>query len=679
MLNACSVNSSSSPRRTARRRSPGYPRAAAACGAAAAAAASLALTGTGWADTSPDEIRARFSEAYYAAATGAELTARRDDAELRDYALYPYLEAERIAKALSLIDDAASTEHDAAAAAFLERHDDEPVAEGLMRAWLESLARRGRSAALVERYRPDVATTRLECQWLAARIDTGALEGLARAILERWRTPVQLPIECERPFVWLRGEGLLDDDETERRVRLLLENSRPAFARVIAGRLPEQRAAPWLGWADLISSPQATIDTLTADPMLTVEFDALLDGYSRLARDDPDAAVARHERIVTARALDDGEASLLTRALAHGLAWDRDGRALDYFARIDPEHVDDYTLAWHTRAALWARDWRLVEASIERMSDGLRQAPAWRYWAARAAAARGRGRRARMLYESLIADDNFYSALAAARMDRRVAPNEQRLERDEDVVAAIGRLEPMVRARELRAVELPSEALREWRYGQARLDAAEQRQSVHAAAEWGWHDVAVATAARHGIFFDYGLLYPRPFDASVAAAARRTRLDGPLIYGVIRQESLYRADASSPSGALGLMQLMPETAVRAAARWNRPRPMRGELFEPATNVELGAAHLRSLVERFGRQLPVALAAYNAGPAAVDNWLPDEAVDADIWIENIPYNETRAYVRRVMWHSLVFKWLEDGRPQSAESWLEAVTRIADEDA
>src|SRR5690606_32816618 len=127
----------------------------------------------------------------------------------------------------------------------------------------------------------------------------------------------------------------------------------------------------------------------------------------------------------------------------------------------------------------------------------------------------------------------------------------------------------------------------------------------------------------------------------------------------------------SAAGAIGLAQLKPDTARRAARRFNLPAPRREDLLVPATNMMLGAAELATLLEEFGSQLPVALAGYNAGPAAARRWLPDRPLDADVWIENIPYNETRAYVQRVLWHSLVFAWLDSGHPRDTRAWLAAI--------
>jgi soluble lytic murein transglycosylase len=130
------------------------------------------------------------------------------------------------------------------------------------------------------------------------------------------------------------------------------------------------------------------------------------------------------------------------------------------------------------------------------------------------------------------------------------------------------------------------------------------------------------------------------------------------VYGVIRQESLYRADAVSSAGARGLMQLQIDTARRTARALKLPKPNVDDLFVPAINTSLGAGYLRTLLDRFDGQLPVALAGYNAGPNAAARWLPDQTIDADVWIENIPYDETREYVQRILWHRLMFTWLAD---------------------
>jgi soluble lytic murein transglycosylase len=252
-----------------------------------------------------------------------------------------------------------------------------------------------------------------------------------------------------------------------------------------------------------------------------------------------------------------------------------------------------------------------------------------------------------------------------------VAPHAESLERDDTVLDEIEAHSAYRRARELAAVGLRSEATLEWQLGAAALEDSQRIQSIHLAAGHGLYDIAVATATRYGVFADYALLYPRPFGPAVEQAARNHGVAPNLLLALMRQESLFRSDAASGSGALGLMQLRPETAVRAARAAGLPAPAARDLFDPDTNLTVGSAHLKALMTEFGDRLPVALAAYNAGPAAARRWLPSNMLDADIWIENIPYNETRAYVRRVLWHRVVFDWLETGRAIDVEAWLEPV--------
>jgi soluble lytic murein transglycosylase len=275
---------------------------------------------------------------------------------------------------------------------------------------------------------------------------------------------------------------------------------------------------------------------------------------------------------------------------------------------------------------------------------------------------------ARQLYTSVLTDDNYYSAMAAARLEQPVVPHPEKLVVDRTQLREIGQLPAFERARELLLSSLRREAMSEWQFGYESLSQNARKQAIHLAADWGWYEQAVATASQLRIFNDYALLYPRPFDSEVRAAARLTQLEPELIYGVLRQESLYRTDAVSSAGAHGLLQLLPATARRTAQHWKRPKPRDSDLFNPSINVALGAGQLRMLIDRFGGQTAVALAGYNAGPAAAARWLPTDSVDPDIWVENIPFNETRGYVQRVLWHSVVFAWLRSGEAQRTDAWL-----------
>jgi len=302
------------------------------------------------------------------------------------------------------------------------------------------------------------------------------------------------------------------------------------------------------------------------------------------------------------------------------------------------------------------------------MSESNRQTARWRYWSARAAAQLHDLSQARKLYESLLGDDNYYSGMAAARLHRAVVPLLRSLPVDQEVLASIEQVPALERARELFLCAMRQEALVEWQLGYGSLSEAGRLQSIRLAAGWRWYDQAIAVASAQQVFNDYVLLYPRPFDPLVEEAAGLAQVAPELIYGVLRQESLYRVDAVSSADARGLMQLQLDTARRTARHWKQPQPELPDLFDPATSILLGAARLRTLLDQFDGQTAAALAAYNAGPNAVKRWLPSKSVDADVWIENIPYGETRLYVHRVLWHALTFTWLRTKEAQQTKSWL-----------
>jgi soluble lytic murein transglycosylase len=154
-------------------------------------------------------------------------------------------------------------------------------------------------------------------------------------------------------------------------------------------------------------------------------------------------------------------------------------------------------------------------------------------------------------------------------------------------------------------------------------------------------------------------LYPRPYVSSVARLEQRYGLPPGLIHSVMRQESAFRTDARSPAGALGLMQLMPTTAERAARELvieHREEALTGTTY----NLELGAFYLHKLLGSFERSVVLALASYNAGPHAAFRWLAgDEPLALDVWAARIPFTETRHYVQRVMANWARYRYLEGG--------------------
>ncbi len=617
--------------------------------------------------------RAEFVRLYQAIQNGRDAGEPASEA-MRAYPLFPYLQAARLHRAV--VNAPMATTYDEAVERFLSEYGTDPVTRELRHAWLNSLADRNQWERFLTHYRDNSADDALRCRSFTGRIDLGRTEGLRADIAQQWLTPRSLQ-PCDRAFDWLREQNALSDELIEQRARRAIERNNLSFARQIIAMLPSERAQPLTQWIALLQRPR-NVDQYIASPERPIESSILLAGWSKLARGDREGAMARFERLVKARGWSPREASPFALAVALPLSWDRRAEALHYFALVDPADMDETAREWHARAALWAKDWELVARIIAAMPAEQREHARWRYWAARAADNTKNPALARQLYRSVLLDDNYYSAMSAAHLGEHVVPHLKPLPLDRTQLAEISALPEFVRARELYWAAFRSQAIVEWIVGFASLSENARFQAIHLAAEWGWYDQAVATATGQRIFNDYRLLYPQPYDDEVHAAAKLTSLPPELIYGLLRQESLYRADAVSSAGARGLLQLMPDTARITARALKRPNPTAKQLLDPKVNVPLGAGQLRMLHDRFGGQTPVALAGYNAGPNAARRWLPPEpeSIDADIWIENIPYNETRSYVQRVLWHSVVFAWLRTGDAQRTDAWVTRVSRQSD---
>jgi soluble lytic murein transglycosylase len=114
------------------------------------------------------------------------------------------------------------------------------------------------------------------------------------------------------------------------------------------------------------------------------------------------------------------------------------------------------------------------------------------------------------------------------------------------------------------------------------------------------------------------------------------------------------------------------TAAAVAHRWHLPVPRKENLFDPLVAVPLGAAYLRELLDRHAGQLALALAAYNAGPTPLARWLPATEMEADVWIENSPFNETRSYIQHILEHIVAFAWVRDAEPPRLDVLLPNVT-------
>ncbi len=590
-----------------------------------------------------------------------------DSPALEAYVLHDYLTAARLRSELMQRPD---EDLDTVIDGFLQSHAGQPVTRGLRRDWLDSLAQR----RLWERFLPrstDVTDPALVCDRLDGRLATGNTEGLATAALARWSLPLKQPAECDEVFVWLRQQNLLTPALAEARTRAALAADNPRLAREFAADVPVARAAALLQWSDLLEAPKSALTVLATHPTLAVEPDALAAGFEKLAHIDSGDAQNLLSSLLARPGSTPALQARLRRAAALGAAYDRDPRALAAFDSLTADAVDIQVEEWRVRAALWAGDYHKALGWIERMPASLAIQPRWRYWRARALAATAGPDAAAPLFNELAALRDYYGYLAADRLHRSYSLNARPSPDDLKAQTEIAAEPGLIRAHELFVCDMVDDATAEWTAVLGGAESAVKVQAAHLAARWGWYAESIAALAQAGEWDDVRLRYPRPYPEAVADASKLAAVPADWIWSVMRQESLYRPDAVSRADARGLMQMLPKTAAAVARRWHLAAPRKDDLFDPSVAVPLGAAYLRELLDRYTGQLDLSLAAYNAGSASVARWLPLKSTDADVWIENIPYAETRSYVQHILEHIVAFTSLRDAEPPRLEALLPVV--------
>jgi len=586
-----------------------------------------------------------------------------DSPALRAYVIYDYLVAARLRRDLAA---GASDELDARIDVFLDSHAAAPVTHGLRHDWLQSLAERERWDWYLPRSR-DVSDPALVCARLKGLLATGATVGLAPMALARWSLPQEPPPACGDVFAWLRDQHFITSDLAVARVRAALGANNPRLAKEFLADVAASEAAPLLQWAQLLETPEAAVTALARNPDLGVEADALVAGFTRLARINSGTAMALLPKLL-ARPQTSADPSLslrLRRAAALGAAYDHEPSAVAAFVDLPIDPRDEPAQEWRVRAALWTGNYLQALAWIREMPANLASEPRWKYWRARALAATAGDAAAAPVYAEIANLRDYYGYLAADRIHGGYDLNDKPTAVDLAVERALAALPGMLRARALLDCDEADDAAAEWADVIGHQDAATKVQAARLAASWGWYFQSIATLAQTGDLDDVRLRYPRPYSEAIATASGLTNVSSDWILAVMRQESLFRVDAVSRVNARGLMQILPATADAVARRWHLPRPAPSGLFEPQIAITLGAAYLRELLDHYDGQLDQALAAYNAGMAAVARWQPAKPLDADVWIENIPYNETRGYVEHALENIVAFAWVRDATlPQLA---------------
>ena len=609
--------------------------------------------------------RAAFTQAWSAARRGdlAKLTPYLN--ELADYPLYPYLR-------YAYLDSTLAQQPPGAIQAFLREYADLPVAARLRRDWLAQLASQGDWGAFLAQYRQQ-SDPLLRCAAVSAQLAGGARQdrdAWVAVAQHLWLAPHSQPPTCAAAFAYLRAHHRITNDMVMQRIQGALQARHYALARKLVPQL-DAVDRPWARiWLEMAADPAHVLETIQVPDTPRFQL-MLLNGVQLVARLDPDRA--RHLWTVLSQryhfAADDAQAMRVRLALES--AWHLRPHAAEWLAEV--RYSSDPRVAeWRVRTALRHTRWKSLLKILPSLGAAASK-PEWRYWKARALAATGHDDQAAGIYQSLADGMDYYAFLSADRLNLSYNITQQPSRPAPEVIAQLAQRPGFIRARELFYAGLYRYANAEWAAASAALSDPARCQAALLAQRWGWPGRAMQTLANTGCWGDLTISYPLAYERTLAPRAQDLGLDLPWVYGLIRSESVFRPEAVSAAGALGLMQLMPATGRRVAARLGLALDGHHALLNPDTNLAVGSSYLGQLLQRFDGSELLATAAYNAGSSQVLAWLPRRgSLPADVWVDTIPFWETRNYVRNVLSAAVIFDWRLHGRPQRLSTRLGQVS-------
>ncbi len=538
---------------------------------------------------------------------------------------------------------------------FLKDYATYPFAYHVRTRWLSLLAKRHRWQDYMAFYdgRSDV---KFKCLQLTARIKTGHIKDINKKIEKLWASGYSQPQQCDIPFQYFLQTASNIDQALWLRIEKAFAARRPSLAKYLAKKLPEQEREQVNLWYRAHRHPEKMLPKLAKAADTALNRKIILHALKRLARKDSLQAKKRWDAIQKKFSFDDKQRLQIDQRIALSAAYQHKPESKKWLEQLPARAKTDNAQLWLARIYLRDEDWIGLIKTIKAMPRHLAQESEWVYWLARAYQEAGKEDKANAIFDKLANKGSYYGFLAADRIGRNYHIVQQKAAAsnsfDEDQL--LQQNIHLLRARELFFLSRLLDARREWFQGIRKLNQKQIRQAATMAANWKWHDNAIKTVAKTSHRNDYDLRFPMPYREQVAQSAQTNKLDLSIVYGVMRRESLFDPLARSRVGALGLMQLMPATARRVAKSLGMKRPKQQEIMSVPNNIQLGARYFRSVLDKFDNNVSLAAAAYNAGPRNVKKWLPHQAIlPADLWVETVPFRETRNYVQAVLAYATIF--------------------------
>jgi soluble lytic murein transglycosylase len=525
---------------------------------------------------------------------------------------------------------------------FLQKYPETWLAEKLRGEWLLLLAKRQDWQNYRQFYsglaRPEPEH---KCYSYTARIKTDDKIAAEEARTEFWFITKDLPTPCDELLMLLQQTDVLTQNDYLLRFRLALQNGNVSLARVLAGKLG-------------IDVPPKLIEQMAKNPQkylarpdveTAIGHELYLAALHRYVRQDLNKALTYWESVQKRFNREDRPYGW--RLLALVAVKKQDNRAVDWFKLSEGVYWPDEDREWAIRSAIRIQQWDDVLAFINRLSADKQQERVWKYWRARAM--EGNKEKAKIvqaIYNGLAVDDDYYGLLARDRLGSRISSQPKTYQVTEQDKAVFNQNLGLQRALRLRALDVSTEAVREWNWSLRNADDKLLLAAAEQAATVRWYDRAIYAADRTKQLHSYSLRYLTPYKEVTRGYAQELGVDPAWVYGLIRQESRFITNAKSTVGAGGLMQLMPTTAQWVANRLKIPYHA-SMVNEVGMNVRLGTYYIGHVFQQLGNQPVLATAGYNAGPSRARQWQASTPLPVDVYTETIPFLETRDYVKKVM--------------------------------
>lgn len=568
---------------------------------------------------------------------------------LKSYPLYPYLLEAGLRDQIENIDKHVQN------TGFLEKYRGLPVVSRLRSKWVSYLDKNKKWEEISQLYVPSGRTSQ-RCIYQKSLYYVGKNESAFDGVESLWTSRRTIPEACQFLIDQWVMDGNLTNDLIWKRIFLLLPYSRNGETKRLAELLSEDERILSYLLHTIHKHPESVLELHKFDIDSKYYGKVLLHGIRRLASQDLALALDVWSEIQHKHNISDAEYKNIELYIVRKMAYQRHPSAFSRFSKIDEKILSLKDKGIMLRLAIRSQSWQEILQAIDKYNDAEQLSDRLKYWRARAYAETNRANQAQIIFKGLANKQGYYGFLSAdiLSLDYTIGgPDKYTV--DIESLTTLEARPDIQRARELFKVGQIADARREWRYGSRNYSDKQLIQAAHLSQRWGWYDRAIFAMARTPYKDALELRFPLVHQEYIHTSAERNDIEPAWVFALIRQESAFISDARSSSGAMGLMQLMPGTANQVARKLKIKRLKRDQIIDVKTNIILGSNYLSGRYRYFNEHKVLATAAYNAGPNRVKKWLPEEgSIPADIWIDSIPYNETRNYVKNILAYLVIYE-------------------------